>query len=46
MRRAKASMTSCGGTADKLKKSFERYDEAAKAVGEEVSEGTSDQFAA
>ncbi|MDQ0488015.1 putative T7SS-secreted protein [Streptomyces cellulosae] len=34
-----------GGTADKLKKSFERYDEAAKAVGEEVSEGTSDQFA-
>ncbi|MFF9300028.1 putative T7SS-secreted protein [Streptomyces sp. NPDC014764] len=33
------------GTADKLKKSFERYDEAAKAVGEEVSEGTSDQFA-
>ncbi|MEU1262840.1 putative T7SS-secreted protein [Streptomyces cellulosae] len=34
-----------GGTADKLKKSFERYDEAAKAVGEEVSEGSSDQFA-
>ncbi|MBZ6248522.1 hypothetical protein KVH27_08880 [Streptomyces olivaceus] len=34
-----------GGTADKLKKSFERYDEAAKAIGEEVSEGTSDRFA-
>ncbi|MEU1081455.1 putative T7SS-secreted protein [Streptomyces sp. NPDC005908] len=34
-----------GGTADKLKKSFERYDEAAKAVGEQVSEGSSDQFA-
>ncbi|MEU1692363.1 putative T7SS-secreted protein [Streptomyces hirsutus] len=34
-----------GGTADKLKKSFERYDEAAKAVGEEVHEGSSDQFA-
>ncbi|MFD7954146.1 putative T7SS-secreted protein [Streptomyces ardesiacus] len=34
-----------GGTADKLKKSFERYDEAAKAVGEEVSEGSSDKFA-
>lgn len=34
-----------GGTADKLKKSFERYDEAAKAIGEEVSEGSSDQFA-
>ncbi len=33
------------GTADKLKKSFERYDEAAKAVGEQVSEGSSDQFA-
>jgi hypothetical protein len=34
-----------GGTADKLKKSFERYDEAAKAIGEEVSEGSSDKFA-
>jgi hypothetical protein len=34
-----------GGTADKLKKSFERYDEAAKAVGEDVREGSSDQFA-
>ncbi|KFG74394.1 putative T7SS-secreted protein [Streptomyces mutabilis] len=34
-----------GGTADKLKKSFERYDEASKAVGEEVSEGNSDKFA-
>ncbi|MFF9755399.1 putative T7SS-secreted protein [Streptomyces sp. NPDC014344] len=34
-----------GGTADKLKKSFERYDEAAKAIGEQVSEGSSDQFA-
>ncbi|MFD0210154.1 putative T7SS-secreted protein [Streptomyces hirsutus] len=34
-----------GGTADKLKKSFERYDEAAKAIGEEVREGGSDQFA-
>ncbi|MGV9502025.1 putative T7SS-secreted protein [Streptomyces sp. NPDC003642] len=34
-----------GSTADKLKKSFERYDEAAKAVGEEVREGSSDQFA-
>ncbi|MER5913466.1 putative T7SS-secreted protein [Streptomyces sp. NPDC001982] len=34
-----------GGTADKLKKSFERYDEAAKAIGEEVREGSSDQFA-
>ncbi|MEU6555657.1 putative T7SS-secreted protein [Streptomyces sp. NPDC046915] len=34
-----------GGTADKLKKSFERYDEAAKAIGEEVCEGSSDQFA-
>ncbi|GGS88928.1 putative T7SS-secreted protein [Streptomyces violaceus] len=34
-----------GGTADKLKKSFERYDEAAKAIGEEVREGESDQFA-
>ncbi|CAL9552411.1 putative T7SS-secreted protein [Streptomyces sp. enrichment culture] len=34
-----------GGTADKLKKSFERYDEAAKAIGEDVSEGTSDRFA-
>ncbi|MEU9735707.1 putative T7SS-secreted protein [Streptomyces sp. NPDC048002] len=33
------------GTGDKLKKSFERYDEAAKAVGESVQEGTSDQFA-
>jgi hypothetical protein len=33
------------GAADKLKKSFERYDEAAKAVGEEVREGGSDQFA-
>ncbi|WP_282702952.1 putative T7SS-secreted protein [Streptomyces sp. CC219B] len=33
------------GTADKLKKSFERYDEAAKAIGEEVREGSSDQFA-
>ncbi|MEU4147706.1 putative T7SS-secreted protein [Streptomyces parvulus] len=33
------------GTADKLKKSFERYDEAAKAIGEEVSEGSSDKFA-
>lgn len=34
-----------GGTADKLKKSFERYDEAAKAIGEDVREGSSDQFA-
>lgn len=34
-----------GGAADKLKKSFERYDEAAKAIGEEVNEGASDQFA-
>ncbi|MFD3576381.1 putative T7SS-secreted protein [Streptomyces sp. NPDC058644] len=34
-----------GGTADKLKKSFERYDEAAKAVGEQVREGSSDEFA-
>ncbi|MFF8934850.1 putative T7SS-secreted protein [Streptomyces paradoxus] len=34
-----------GGTADKLKKSFERYDEAAKAVGEDVREGSSDEFA-
>ncbi|MFF4549826.1 putative T7SS-secreted protein [Streptomyces sp. NPDC001406] len=34
-----------GGAADKLKKSFERYDEAAKAVGEEVREGSSEQFA-
>ncbi|MET9733905.1 putative T7SS-secreted protein [Streptomyces sp. NPDC006458] len=34
-----------GGTADKLKKSFERYDEAAKAIGEDVREGESDQFA-
>lgn len=34
-----------GGTADKLKKSFERYDEAAKAVGEQVREGNSDEFA-
>ncbi|MGW0628161.1 putative T7SS-secreted protein [Streptomyces sp. NPDC002758] len=34
-----------GGTADKLKKSFERYDEAAKAIGEEVREGSSEQFA-
>lgn len=34
-----------GDTADKLKKSFERYDEAAKAVGEDVREGSSDQFA-
>ncbi|MGY0069006.1 putative T7SS-secreted protein [Streptomyces sp. QTS137] len=34
-----------GGTADKLRKSFERYDEAAKAIGEEVHEGSSDQFA-
>ncbi|MER6677605.1 putative T7SS-secreted protein [Streptomyces sp. NPDC000983] len=33
------------GTGDKLKKSFERYDEAAKAVGESVQEGASDQFA-
>ncbi|MFI1421039.1 putative T7SS-secreted protein [Streptomyces sp. NPDC020731] len=33
------------GTADKLKKSFERYDEAAKAIGEGVREGSSDQFA-
>ncbi|MGC0330239.1 hypothetical protein RKD23_003229 [Streptomyces sp. SAI-170] len=33
------------GAADKLKKSFERYDEAAKAVGEDVREGESDQFA-
>jgi hypothetical protein len=33
------------GAADKLKKSFERYDEAAKAVGEEVREVGSDQFA-
>ncbi|GGJ56990.1 putative T7SS-secreted protein [Streptomyces brasiliensis] len=32
------------GTADKLKKSFERYDEAAKAIGEEVLEGSSEQF--
>ncbi|MEV5979828.1 putative T7SS-secreted protein [Streptomyces sp. NPDC052114] len=34
-----------GGTADKLKKSYERYDEAAKAVGEKVREGESDEFA-
>ncbi|MFJ3041765.1 MULTISPECIES: putative T7SS-secreted protein [Streptomyces] len=34
-----------GGTADKLKKSFERYDEAAKAIGEDVNEGSSDKFA-
>lgn len=34
-----------GDTADKLKKSFERYDEAAKAVGEDVREGSSDEFA-
>ncbi|WP_328770948.1 putative T7SS-secreted protein [Streptomyces sp. NBC_00286] len=34
-----------GGTADKLKKSFERYDEAAKVIGEEVREGSSGQFA-
>ncbi|MFF7373758.1 putative T7SS-secreted protein [Streptomyces massasporeus] len=34
-----------GGTADKLKKSFERYDEAAKAIGEDVQEGSSDKFA-
>lgn len=34
-----------GGTADKLKKAYERYDEAAKAVGEEVREGSSDEFA-
>ncbi|QEU92570.1 hypothetical protein CP970_18155 [Streptomyces kanamyceticus] len=34
-----------GGTADKLKKSYERYDEAAKAVGEQVREGSSDEFA-
>lgn len=34
-----------GGTADKLKKSYERYDEAAKAIGEQVREGGSDEFA-
>ncbi|MEV0257659.1 putative T7SS-secreted protein [Streptomyces sp. NPDC050732] len=34
-----------GGTADKLKKAYERYDEAAKAIGEEVREGSSDEFA-
>ncbi|MGQ5580497.1 putative T7SS-secreted protein [Streptomyces sp. ECR3.8] len=34
-----------GGTADKLKKSFERYDEAAKAIGEDVDGGSSEQFA-
>ncbi|MFD3629611.1 putative T7SS-secreted protein [Streptomyces sp. NPDC058698] len=33
------------GTADRLKKSFKRYDEAAKAIGEEVREGGSGQFA-
>ncbi|GAA2915453.1 hypothetical protein GCM10010478_13290 [Streptomyces erythrogriseus] len=33
------------GTADKLKKSFERYDEAAKAIGEDVDGGSSEQFA-
>ncbi|MEV0689510.1 putative T7SS-secreted protein [Streptomyces sp. NPDC050388] len=33
------------GAAGKLKKSFERYDEAAKAIGEEVNEGSSGQFA-
>ncbi|MEU0045745.1 putative T7SS-secreted protein [Streptomyces werraensis] len=33
------------GTADRLRKSFERYDEAAKAIGEEVREEGSDQFA-
>ncbi|MEV8016835.1 putative T7SS-secreted protein [Streptomyces sp. NPDC086554] len=34
-----------GGTGDKLKKSFERYDEAAKALGEQVREGESNEFA-
>ncbi|WP_105975572.1 putative T7SS-secreted protein [Streptomyces geranii] len=34
-----------GDTSDKLQKSFERYDEAAKAVGEDVREGGSDEFA-
>ncbi|WP_367044178.1 putative T7SS-secreted protein [Streptomyces sp. Je 1-332] len=34
-----------GGTGDKLKKSFERYDEAAKALGEQVREGGSNEFA-
>ncbi|MFI0506401.1 putative T7SS-secreted protein [Streptomyces albogriseolus] len=33
------------GTAGRLKKSFERYDEAAKAIGEDVREEGSGQFA-
>lgn len=33
------------GAADRLKKAFERYDEAAKAVGTQVREGESQEFA-
>ncbi|MGW1053940.1 putative T7SS-secreted protein [Streptomyces sp. NPDC002521] len=34
-----------GGAGDRLKKSFERYDEAAKALGTKVTEGESREFA-